>query len=65
MSSPQEPQLLTSMEVAELAGLSHTTVCRWARQGRIAPLRKFDGQTAPYVFGRAVLDDIRRLREAS
>jgi excisionase family DNA binding protein len=36
---PRHEQLLTPREVAEIFGVRTTTIARWAREGRLTPLR--------------------------
>jgi excisionase family DNA binding protein len=48
---PEEfDDLLTPREVAEIFGVRTTTIARWARAGKLAPLRTPGGRRDDYVI---------------
>jgi excisionase family DNA binding protein len=53
-----DDDLLTPREVAELFGVRTTTIARWAREGRLSPLR------TPGGHRRYSRGDVRKLLEA-
>lgn len=59
------PELLTTAQVAQAAGVSVRTIARWVKSGRIAPALQGPGETGAYLFDPSVLDDITALERAS
>ncbi len=54
-------ELLTRSEVAEILGVSPTTVTRWAREGRLPCQKTLGGH---HRFERGVIEDVRdRMRQ--
>jgi excisionase family DNA binding protein len=54
---PSEPELLlTRSQVAELLGVSPTTVTRWAREGRLPCRLTLGGH---HRYSRSLIDEIR------
>lgn len=53
---------LTTDEAAELLGVHRATVCRWAGNGKLKPVRKMGGKSGDFLFDR---DDViqRKTRE--
>ena len=53
---------LTRSEVAEILGVSPTTVTRWAREGRLPCQKTLGGH---HRFERAIIQDVReRMRQS-
>lgn len=53
---------LTRSEVAEILGVSPTTVTRWAREGRLPCQKTLGGH---HRFERAIIEDVReRMRQS-
>ena len=62
------PMHITSRQVAETRGVSHSTVMRMVRAGEMMPLEKLPGTTGAYLFDsaeveRAFKERKRRLAE--
>jgi excisionase family DNA binding protein len=54
---------LTRSEVAEILGVSPTTVTRWAREGRLPCQKTLGGH---HRFERAIIQDLReRMRQGT
>jgi excisionase family DNA binding protein len=63
---PSDKALLTPREVAELFGVRTTTVARWAREGRLSPMRT-PGNHRRYRADdvRALLDEVESVKKES
>ncbi len=56
-------EFLTRSEVAEILGVSPTTVTRWAREGRLACQKTLGGH---HRFERGVIEEVReRMRQGA
>jgi excisionase family DNA binding protein len=51
---PRHPSLLTTREAAEALGISHTTLQRYVREGRVVPTIRLPGKQM-----RWDLDDLK------
>jgi hypothetical protein len=57
------PTVLTAPEVARLTGKDVSTICRWAKAGKLPVIRKLDGLRGPWLFPRHVLTILRQPSE--
>lgn len=55
-ATPELPPVITSPEVSEATGYDHSTICRWARSGRLPTIRKLPGTRGAWLFERSVLE---------
>lgn len=54
--------LIGAAETARLLGVDRSTVSRWAKSGRLAPVEKLPGRNGTLVFNRT---DIEALLEVA
>lgn len=59
-AGPTLPDLLTTDEVCTLLDATPSTVSRWVRSGRLAPVRKLPGIRGAYLFDPAQVDLLRQ-----
>jgi len=59
------PDLIGTVEAAELIGRSVPHMKRLAASGRVPPALKMPGRTGAYLFDRAVVEAYRDQAEAS
>ena len=54
---------LTTKQVAEILGVSHDTVTRWVKLGKVKGTRKgpFPGRTSPILISAEELDRVKKL----
>ncbi len=53
------PDLVGTVESAEILGVSSRTVKRYALTGELAPVTKMPGDTGAYLFHRADVEQLR------
>lgn len=55
---PDVDDLLGSREAARLLGIDRSTLTRWVRDGRIAPIHTLPGATGAHLFRRSDLEEL-------
>lgn len=56
----QEPEHLTTSQVAAALGVDVRTIHRWVTSGRIAPSLKLAGIRGPYLFAQAEVERVKQ-----
>lgn len=51
-------EYLTTAQVAERVGIHPSTISRWVKEGRIAPLGRLPGHTGAMLWAPGVVDQL-------
>lgn len=54
-----DPDLLSTVEAAEIIGVERSTLSRWIDAGRITPALKLPGINGAHLFARSEVERVR------
>jgi predicted site-specific integrase-resolvase len=62
----ENPAVINTSEACEiLGGINRSTLKRWVDDGKVVALRKLPGETAGYLFDRAVIEAVAEQDKAA